>query len=79
MGHFGHGLGTCGAIEAWFSINMMRDGWFCSTAHLANVDPRCAAVDYLIGTPREMGVVYLMSNNFAFWGINTSMILRCSG
>ena len=76
-GHFGHSLGACGAIEAWLSINMMRDGWFGPTANLVNVDPRCAELDYLIGEPREMGVEYLMSNNFAFGGINTSMIIKC--
>jgi 3-oxoacyl-[acyl-carrier-protein] synthase II len=75
-GHFGHSLGACGAIEAWLSIAMMREGWFCPTANLINVDPRCAELDYLIGAPRRIGVGHLMSNNFAFGGINTSMILR---
>jgi 3-oxoacyl-[acyl-carrier-protein] synthase II len=75
-GHFGHSLGACGAIEAWLSIAMMREGWFCPTANLVNVDPRCAELDYLLGAPRRIGVGYLMSNNFAFGGINTSMIIR---
>jgi 3-oxoacyl-[acyl-carrier-protein] synthase II len=75
-GHFGHSLGACGAIEAWLGIEMMREGWFCPTANLVNVDPRCAELDYLVGAPRRIGVGYLMSNNFAFGGINTSMIIR---
>jgi 3-oxoacyl-[acyl-carrier-protein] synthase II len=75
-GFFGHSLGACGAIEAWLSIEMMREGWFCPTANLVNVDPRCAALDYIMGEPRRMGVGYLMSNNFAFGGINTSIILK---
>lgn len=75
-GFFGHSLGACGAIEAWLSIEMMREGWFCPTANLVNVDPRCAALDYLMGEPRRIGVGYLMSNNFAFGGINTSIILK---
>jgi 3-oxoacyl-[acyl-carrier-protein] synthase II len=75
-GFFGHSLGACGAIEAWLSIEMMREGWFCPTANLVNVDPRCAALDYLRGEPRRIGVGYLMSNNFAFGGINTSIILK---
>lgn len=75
-GHFGHSLGACGAIEAWLSIAMMREGWFCPTANLVNIDPRCAELDYLIGEPRRIGVGHLMSNNFAFGGINTSMIIR---
>ena len=52
-GHFGHTLGACGAIEAWLSIAMMREGWFCPTANLVNVDPRCADLDYLICEPHE--------------------------
>jgi 3-oxoacyl-[acyl-carrier-protein] synthase II len=75
-GHFGHTLGACGAIEAWLSIEMMREGWFCPTANLVNVDPRCADLDFLTGEPRRIGVEYLMSNNFAFGGINTSMIIK---
>ncbi len=75
-GHFGHSLGACGAIETWLSIEMMREGWFCPTANLANVDERCAELDYLMGQPRQLEIEYLMSNNFAFGGINTSIILR---
>jgi 3-oxoacyl-[acyl-carrier-protein] synthase II len=75
-GFFGHSLGACGAIEAWLSIEMMREGWFCPTANLENVDERCAELDYLIGAPRQMQIDYLMSNNFAFGGINTALIFK---
>jgi len=77
-GHFGHSLGACGAIEAWLGIEMMREGWFCPTANLVNVDPRCATLDYVIGDPRRITVGYLMSNNFALGGINTSMIIKAA-
>ena len=75
-GHFGHTLGACGAIEAWLSIAMMTDNWFPPTANLAAVDPRCAPLDYVMGSARTSDKEYLMSNNFAFGGINTSLILR---
>ncbi|MDR3439092.1 beta-ketoacyl-ACP synthase [Telmatospirillum sp.] len=75
-GHFGHSLGACGAIEAWLGIEMMRESWFCPTANLSTVDSRCAELDYVMGTPRQLDVGYLMSNNFAFGGINTSLIFR---
>lgn len=77
-GHFGHSLGACGAIEAWLSIEMMRDGWFCPTSNLEQVDPRCAELDYLKGGPRRLAVEHVMSNNFAFGGINTSIIIRAA-
>lgn len=74
--YFGHSLGACGALEAWLGIEMMREGWFCHTANLDAVDPRCADLDYLRGRSRKIDVAYLMSNNFAFGGINTSLIFR---
>lgn len=75
-GHFGHTLGGCGGIEAWLAIEMMRADWFAPTANLVNVDPRCADLDYLTGEGRTMTAEYLMTNNFAFGGINTSIILK---
>ena len=75
-GHFGHSLGACGSIEAWLSIEMMREGWICPTANLQTVDERCAPLDYIMGEPRKLEVEYLMSNNFAFGGINTSLVIR---
>jgi 3-oxoacyl-[acyl-carrier-protein] synthase II len=74
--YFGHSLGACGSIEAWLGIEMMNDGWFAPTANLENVDDRCADLDYLMGEGREMNIDHLMSNNFAFGGLNTSLIFR---
>ena len=75
-GHFGHTLGACGAIEAWLSICMMRDRWFPATANLSEVDPRCGPLDYVMGEPRELNIEHLVSNNFAFGGLNTSLVFR---
>ena len=74
--YMGHTLGACGALEAWISIMMMREGWFAPTVNLVHVDPRCAALDYLTGNGRQIQTEYVMSNNFAFGGINTSLIFR---
>jgi 3-oxoacyl-[acyl-carrier-protein] synthase II len=73
-GHFGHSLGACGAIEAWLTIEMMHEGLFWPTANLVNVDERCAPLDYIMGEPRKLDIDHAMSNNFAFGGINTSLI-----
>ncbi|MDN6314975.1 MAG: beta-ketoacyl-ACP synthase [Halomonas sp.] len=72
----GHTLGACGALEAWTAIEMMREGWFHATANLKNVDPACAELDYIRGDARRLDCDYIMSNNFAFGGINTSLIFR---
>jgi len=75
-GHFGHTLGACGAIEAWLAIEMMRHSWFAPSANLEEVEPECAELDYLMGQGRGMDVEYIMSNNFAFGGINNSLLFR---
>ncbi len=72
----GHTLGACGALEAWVAINMQREGWFHPTVNLDRVDPECAELDYITGAPRALSCEYVMSNNFAFGGINTSLIFR---
>ncbi len=74
--YLGHTLGACGAVEAWWSIEMMRRQWFAPTINLDNPDPACGELDYLVGGGREIDTEYVMSNNFAFGGINTSIILR---
>lgn len=77
--YMGHTLGACGALEAWISIEMMRAGWFAPTINLTNVDPQCAELDYIVHEGCERQCEYVMSNNFAFGGINTSLILRRYG
>jgi 3-oxoacyl-[acyl-carrier-protein] synthase II len=74
--YMGHTLGACGALEAWMTIEMMRSGWFAPTLNLEQVDPRCGALDYITGGGREIATDHVMSNNFAFGGINTSLIFR---
>lgn len=74
--YFGHTLGACGAIEAWLAIEMMRAGLFMPTINLKNPDERCARLDYLMEEPRKIETEYIMSNNFAFGGINTSLIFK---
>jgi len=74
--YFGHTLGACGALESWFSIEMMNRDRYIHTLNLDSIDPRCGELDYLIGAPRVMCHEYVMNNNFAFGGINTSLIFR---
>ncbi len=72
----GHTLGACGATEAYATINMMNDGWFHPTLNLETVAPECAPIDYITGGGRELDCEVAMSNNFAFGGINTSLIFK---
>lgn len=75
-GFTGHTLGACGAIEAIFGIAMIRDGFLAPSRNLDSPDERCAALRYVIGEPLAVRPGVVMSNNFAFGGINTSLILR---
>lgn len=74
--YFGHTLGACGAIEAWLSIEMMRNQSFAPTLNLHNIDENCGDLDYIIDSFRNIDANIIMSNNFAFGGINTSLIFK---
>ena len=72
----GHTLGACGAIETILSIEMMNNKWFCPTLNLNNIDENCGKLDYIKDEGRIIDTEYVMTNNFAFGGINTSIILK---
>jgi 3-oxoacyl-[acyl-carrier-protein] synthase II len=74
--YFGHTLGACGALESWLAINMMNEGIFMPTVNLENIDSSCAPLDYITHAPRTIDSHYIMSNNFAFGGVNTSLIFK---
>lgn len=72
----GHTLGACGAVEAILTLDMAHKKWFCPTVNLKNVDEECGKLDYIKGNGREINTNIVMSNNFAFGGINTSLIFK---
>ncbi len=74
----GHTLGACGALEAWVAIEMMNSNWFHATVNLDNVDPRCGELDYIMGGAKNIETEYVLTKNFAFGGINTSLIFKRS-
>lgn len=74
--YFGHTLGACGAQEVWLTIEMMNRDEFWPTLNLENLDPNCGDLDYIVSTPRTISTEHIVSNSFAFGGINTSLVLR---
>lgn len=72
-GYMGHTLGACGAIEAWTCISAMNEGWIPPNLNLESIDPRCGELDF-VTAPRQSEPRNFMSNNFAFGGVNTSLI-----
>jgi 3-oxoacyl-[acyl-carrier-protein] synthase II len=55
---------------------MMNRDTYVHTLNLDNIDPRCGELDYVRGGMRVMSNEYVMNNNFAFGGVNTSLIFR---
>lgn len=74
--YVGHSLGNCGALEAWLGLEMMREGWFSTCLNLDEPDEQCADLDYIRAEEREIKAQYIASNNFAFGGVNTSLIFK---
>lgn len=74
--YLGHTLGACGALESWFSIEMLKNSRYAPTLNLTEIDPQCGELDYIAGAARHADLEYVMNNNFAFGGINTSLIFR---
>lgn len=74
--YFGHTLGACGSVEALLGILMMKKKWFNPTLNLKNIDPKCAPLDYITDEKRDIDTEFIMTNNFAFGGINTSIVIK---
>lgn len=74
--YVGHTLGACGALEAAMLVKSLETGWYPPTLNLRHPDPACAELDYIMGESRPIDAEYAMSNNFAFGGVNTSLVLR---
>ena len=74
--YMGHTLGAAGALETIYSALMQREGWLAPNLNLTEPDPRCGELDYITGEGRSADAEFVMVNNFAFGGVNTSLILR---
>jgi 3-oxoacyl-[acyl-carrier-protein] synthase II len=55
---------------------MLTRGWVAPTLNLSEIDERCGSLDYIVGKGRDLDCEYVMNNNFAFGGINTSLIFK---
>ena len=54
----------------------MNENWFAPTHNLKNVDSNCGDLHYIQGSGESINTDYVMTNNFAFGGINTSLIFK---
>jgi len=74
-GYMGHTMGACGAIEAIATLLMMREGFIASTLNLQKPDPALPPLNHVIDESRDQRFRLAVSNNFAFGGVNTSLVL----
>ncbi len=76
-GHLGHSLAACGTLEVIACVKMMQAQEIIPTRNLSEVDSQCQGLWLLKDGERiTKSVKSVMSNNFAFGGMNTSLILR---
>ena len=73
--YLGHTLGACGALESFLSIMMMKQSRFYPNLNLNSLDSQCANLNYLRDIT-EIKTEFVMNNNFAFGGVNTSLIFK---
>ena len=74
-GYMGHTMGACGAIEAIATLLMMREGFMASSLNLENPDPVLPPLNHVIGESQDHRFRLAANNNFAFGGVNTSLVL----
>jgi 3-oxoacyl-[acyl-carrier-protein] synthase II len=74
-GYMGHTMGACGAIEAIATLLMMREGFIASTLNLESPDPALPPLNHVMGESWNQHFNLAVSNNFAFGGVNTSLVL----
>ena len=74
-GYMGHTMGACGAIETIATLLMMREGFVAPTLNLETPDPTLPPLNHMIGEPRQRRFRLAANNNFAFGGVNTSLVL----
>jgi 3-oxoacyl-[acyl-carrier-protein] synthase II len=75
-GQTGHTLGASGAIEAIAAILMGREGFMAHTLNLTEPDPAFPPLHHIMKEPRDEGFTLGVNNNFAFGGVNTSLVIK---
>ncbi len=71
----GHTMGAAGALEFAAALLALQHGIIPPTAHYTEPDPECD-LDYVPNHAREQKLSVVVSNSFAFGGINAVLVAR---
>ncbi|NQU13158.1 MAG: 3-oxoacyl-ACP synthase [Desulfobacteraceae bacterium] len=74
-GYMGHTMGSCGAIETIITLHMMEQGIIAPTLNLEEVDERCSMIRHVMKL-HESPIRVAAIQNFAFGGVNTSILIK---
>lgn len=74
-GYTGHTLAASGVIEAIFCTKMMEHNVMIPTKNLDEIDPECSGI-FHVREKTQKEINRVMTSNFAFGGINASLILQ---
>ena len=76
-GYTGHTISAAGAIEAIFTMAMLRDGWVAPSVNAEPLDPEL--LDYPpVLEPTDCVRRYAISNSFGFGGTNVALVLSAA-
>jgi 3-oxoacyl-[acyl-carrier-protein] synthase II len=73
--YMGHTMATCGAIETILILYMMAEGFIAPTLNLHEIDERCGMIRH-VQKLVEQNIRIAAIQNFAFGGVNTSLIIK---
>jgi 3-oxoacyl-[acyl-carrier-protein] synthase-1 len=73
-GYTGHTVSAAGAIEAVFTVAMLRGGWIAPCVNIETLEPKLA--DYApVMRSQNADLKLAMSNSFGFGGTNITLVL----
>ena len=76
-GYTGHTVSGAGAIEAIFTMAMLREGWLAPCVNVDTLDEKLVDYPPLL-EPTDARVELALSNSFGFGGTNVTLVLSRS-
>lgn len=74
-GYTGHTISAAGAIEAVFTLAMLREGWIAPSVNAEPLEPELTDYPPVI-SPTAKPIKIALSNSFGFGGTNVTLVLE---